>query len=447
MQLFERKSSLLILLFCLPLLFLPKINILSLSETETAGLRIDDFILCGLFLVLIWSHLSLRKRFHRIEVYLLGIVAFSIFSFLSNRILVEMGILHINSKIFYCLRILEYFLFFYIGAMAAQFFKAHTILTAFFVWNLLLMVLQKVGILGEFSSSSGYNAMGSYRVSGISSFPSEMGALLNFIFCYYLFSEERIHAVPKRLPSYLQKILNDLFDYWLFFLLAFLTIITGSRIAVLALIVPFLFKIKQKFSLRSLHTLPIAICFLLAMTGITYYFIMETESIAVRSQGLLSWNNIHFIEEIWNAQDITSSVTEESATSFSENSYDLSWWMRLHKWCFITKVFCYNPECYLQGLGPGCAWFALDGGLLRILVENGLIGFFLYCQFFLIIARRSVQLRWMTVVFLINMIFFDTYLAYKVMSLLFLMTGFTYCRDTASDSAKDDFNEPKLVKN
>jgi hypothetical protein len=108
--------------------------------------------------------------------------------------------------------------------------------------------------------------------------------------------------------------------------------------------------------------------------------------------------------------------------------------MRIHKWIYALKIYFDHPESYLQGIGPGFAFAALDGGLLRILTENGLIGAFLYWMFFASIYHQSKQLAWMVLVFVINMIFFDVYLAYKPMILLFFVSGYTYARQMDSSA-------------
>ena len=46
--LFDKRLAALLSLLCLPLLFLPKVNLLRFSG-ETAGLRIDDLLLSLLF--------------------------------------------------------------------------------------------------------------------------------------------------------------------------------------------------------------------------------------------------------------------------------------------------------------------------------------------------------------------------------------------------------------
>jgi hypothetical protein len=111
---------------------------------------------------------------------------------------------------------------------------------------------------------------------------------------------------------------------------------------------------------------------------------------------------------------------------FLMQAYDLSWWMRLHKWIYALKVYLEHPACYLQGIGPGFCGPALDGGYLRLLTENGLIGILLFLQLLSKLYRQSPQLKGMITALLVNMLFFDAYLAYKPMSLLFLVSGYQY---------------------
>lgn len=421
MQFFHKRTSLLLVLLCLPLLFFPKINIIQLDRGETAGLRIDDFILLGFSFLLLWAHFSLRKGFLRIEMWMIILVVFSFFSFFINKLLFTLNIIPVNAKIFYCVRIFEYFMFFYIGALATKCFNLDKVIKAFFLWNMLLMIMQKIGIIGEFNSSSGYSADGAYRVSGIASFPSEMGALLNLIFCYFLFAPKK--TFPK-LPPDLARFMQRTYIYWLFIIFAVLIIMTGSRIAIVALIIPFLFKLKSELRVQSLSSLAIVVSFLVCAVAALVFFITQTESIAVRSKGLLSWRNVDLARAVWDAQNISIGIDNLSEVSYE--GHDLSWWIRIHKWCYALKLYCYTPECYLQGIGPGFAWLALDGGLLRILVEYGLIGYYIFWQFFRSIYNQNSQLKWMVVAFMINMIFFDIYLAYKPMSLLFFVTGYVY---------------------
>jgi hypothetical protein len=417
MRIFDRKLSLFLLFISIPLLFLPKINLVKIQD-ETAGLRIDDLAIFFFAFIASWGRLMQKERMLRIELWLIILVLFSFFSFAANRLFVLMDLLHLDAKIFYCVRIAEYFMFFYVGMLLSQFLRARTIIMAFFVWNALLMFLQKAEIVGEFSSLFGYN-----EVSGIASFPSEMGFLLDMIFCYFLFDDSyKKQAFSFSLP--LQQVFEQLYIYGLFILFAVLIIWTGSRIAIVALTLPFLYKIKDIVS-RSVTSLMIGVIFLSCTVGLMLFSINRTDSVSKRSESLVSLNNLKVVQLVWNAQNIEDKPLEGELDGKDEES-DLSWLIRINKWCYVIKVYLNHPECYLQGVGPGFSWQALDGGMVRIFVEYGLIGAAIFTQIFAAIYRKNEQLKWIIIVFLINMIFFDVYLAYKAMSVLFFITGYTY---------------------
>ncbi len=85
-QVLDRRSAFILLLFSLPLLFFPKINLIAFDQ-ETAGLRLDDLILLGFSLVCFWANFAVRKKLTDIEIILFAIVGFSFFSFSINRLL------------------------------------------------------------------------------------------------------------------------------------------------------------------------------------------------------------------------------------------------------------------------------------------------------------------------------------------------------------------------
>jgi CDP-diglyceride synthetase len=114
------KTLYLLSVFCVILLFLPKINIISF-ENETAGLRIDDFILLFFSFILGFAFLYNEKTINKIEYWLIYIVSLSIISFIINHLLVIYGVIHVKAKLYYAIRICEYFLFFYIGRMAKSY--------------------------------------------------------------------------------------------------------------------------------------------------------------------------------------------------------------------------------------------------------------------------------------------------------------------------------------
>ena len=114
-------------------------------------------------------------------------------------------------------------MFFYIGFLASTFFSLRKILMLFVGWNFIWMLLQKTGMIGGVSVK-GIVAMASQRVYGIASFPSEMGALLSMLFCFFL-----LRGGKERKPNWAA-------TYFLFLLFSTFTIFTGSRIAIAAIV-------------------------------------------------------------------------------------------------------------------------------------------------------------------------------------------------------------------
>lgn len=433
MRFFDQKFSLAILLLTLPLLFIPKINLLHIDSSETAGLRIDDLILLIAGSFLMWSHALRHQQLSKIEGLILLITVFSLISFLTNRFFVSLELLHMDAKIFYVIRLFEYFIFFYIGTIASQYVKGSVFIRAFFLFNLLLMALQKLNLAGGVMAA-GYHADVSGRVQGIASFPSEMGLLLNLIFCYLIYD----NAGPSKFVNLFRSpngrnFLHKIYPYWMFSLFAVFVIFTGNRISILALIVCFVFRQMQDFNWRTAGSWITAATLAPLVLAGAAFILIKTAGVYERSLDLFSWRNLELFEIVWDKIDIAQIPLGNEIVS-SEN-YDMSWWIRIHKWLFAIKSYAMNPECYLQGLGPGFCGAALDGGFLRIAVEYGAAGAFLFWKFFSALYRLNMQAKWMVIAFAINMLFFDAYLAYKTMSFLLFTCGYIYANELKKQHA------------
>lgn len=391
-------------------------------SSETAGIRIDDLILLFAGGLIVLARLLPEKRLSEIEISVLMLTLFALVSFFINRLLVADKILILNAKIYYAVRLFEYFIFFYIGSFAAKYMSVPKVIRLFLLWNLLLMFLQKFNLIGGVTVV-GYNAV-SDRVQGVASFPSEMGLILNLLFCYIVFSPEGDDNWSNLFPAFLRSLVKKSYLYVLFCVFGVFVIFTGNRISILALLVCFLCKLKDRINFRSLGSMIIIPTVLTALVGGSIYVMMQTESVYTRSMSLFSTRNFELAAIVWEKLDLNIDPIEDSVVS--SKNYDVSWWIRIHKWIYIMKTFVTNPECYLQGLGPGTAWSALDGGFLRIFVEYGLIGSLIFGWFFYLLYKINRQTKWMMIAFFFNMIFFDAYLAYKAMSFLLFSTGSLY---------------------
>lgn len=440
MYFFQKRFSLLILLFTLPLLFLPKINLIKVGS-ETAGIRIDDVVLMTLGILFCWAHLLLNKKIEKIELWILGITLFSFISFFMNKLLVASEATKLTSKIFYTVRLLEYFIFFYIGVSTAKEFKSNRVIRVFFLWNFVLMLLQKNGLIGGITVE-GYNLDVSARAQGVASFPSEMGLLLNLLFCYLIYDEKAPSKILFLFPAYIRKIFKNFYIYWMFGIFGVLIAFTGNRISLVALLVCFLYKMIKEVNFKSTISLMLFSfsIFIFILGGA--FVIMKTASLYERSTSLFSLKNMELAKIVWNRIDLSIDPISESVIP-AEN-YDMSWWLRIHKWTYIVKAFVTTPFVYLQGLGPGTAWSALDGGWLRIVVEYGVIGACLFYGFFSSLYRINIQTKWMMIAFGINMVFFDAYLAYKTMSFLLFSSGYAWQHEKIKQQEQKQLSKAKL---
>lgn len=426
-RLFQRTFVLFFLVVGIPLLFLPKVNIISFSD-ETAGIRLDDLILLGSSLIFLWAHVAIQKRLSAVEVWTLAVTLISLFAFLMNRLLVMGGFLHVDAKIFYVFRLLEYFIFFYVGTLAVQFFRLKTLVLAIFSWNVLLMVLQRLSIIGVFSVD-GYMMAGD-RLYGVSSFGAEAGLLLNFIYCFLVFDEEARNLLIAPFPKVLRPFFRQCLTYVLFIVFGILIAQTGARIALVALLVSFVMRVLTEINWKAPSTLFLPFLVAFGCLALIVAFLWDNRAVVERSIGLLSMKNFSIIGQVWESISITQSPIGNE-TSYG-GGYDVSWWMRIHKWCYALKIYYLNPECYLQGIGPGFGFAGLDGGWVRILTETGLLGLGAYLMLFRSLSRLSLSVKAMMWAFYINMIFFDAFLAYKPMSFLFLIAGYLYTEVTST---------------
>ena len=137
-------------------------------------------------------------------------------------------------------------------------------------------------------------------------------------------------------------------------------IITGSRIAIAALIVAFIARVRDDLKRNSIGAWMLAGIFISIGVYLTAILIQNTQSIWTRSAGLLSFQNVDLIRLVWDQIDLSYDPIGQEAVNHTSN-YDMSWWMRIHKWCYAIKIYYLHPECYLQGIGPGFAMAAVDG--------------------------------------------------------------------------------------
>jgi hypothetical protein len=390
------------------LLFMPKVNIVSISG-ESAGIRIDDVLLLVIFALLMAGvSLARKPQINRIESIVFILVGFMLLSNLLNLLLFR------RSSLLYSLRYVEYFMFFYIGQyfFAARYSVAR-LLYAMLCLNALLMVLQGSSIIGGFTSTEGFQQ--NVRAIGVAGGSWEMGTILNFFLAVFLFDRYKVGGVALRI--------------FLIACTSALVVLTGARMPALAhicLITYFVYL----HSRNKAHFLRNA-TFIGGLLLSAIFLIPNP--LTERSENLFSIANIaQFKDQYSNA-----SVPEEKFEGWSEmvtpdETADLSWLVRVARWIIAIKTWGNSPLAWFVGLGPGNWGPALDGGWLRVMSEWGVFGFSIFLVFLYRIARISRAMFAVVVALAINMLFIDIHIAYKAMSLFFFLSGYAYNKERAN---------------
>jgi len=102
-----------------------------------------------------------------------------------------------------------------------------------------------------------------------------------------------------------------------------------------------------------------------------------------------------------------------------------SWLMREEKWAFFILVFReFIPTSLFFGIGPGASGASLDGGILRLAIEYGVFGFSAFLFYLFKISKNNLIIL---VVFLLSLLFLDSYLAYIYSPFFFTILGLS-CR-------------------
>ncbi len=397
-----KQAGLWLLYCCIPLIFLPKINLIGVAG-QTAGLRIDDLILfaaLGLF-ILIWL-LNKRIVFAKIELLLFAFVGLSLLTTLMNQEI--RGIL-------YSLRLLEYFVFFYVGVCAFCKLQLHKIAEIFLLTNFVLIALQLFGVIGAF-------VLGNYEKGvpiGIGSGSWEIGLLFNMAVAILAFSPQ---VSPIRLLAYYLAVLVAL-------------LIIGARVPaanhVLLLGIYLYHRGTSRHIFISLSI--IALVSLLAIAGGAFKAV-ENSALAERATTLFSNKNADAIALLWHEVEPKRQISYDKSTeTYAENDFeqDFSLLLRVEKTFIALKYWLQQPLLFqFFGVGAGTWGTAVDMGYIRLLTEHGILGFCLFWYALWNLSRYAGYTKTIMLLFAVNMLTLDAYLAYKVMSFYLLTCGYAF---------------------
>ena len=387
-------------LLSIAFIFLPKLNIIDIAGS---GIRLDDFFLLAvLFLIALLSLLEishfnmiLSNRVFRIVFYLFLL---SCFSFLININDMKM------TNILYCVRLIEYSAFIYIGFYFYKFnIDIYKIIFYYGLFSIGIIYLQYFNLIGGFVLGE-YQSNVSARPIGLTAGPWEVAMLLNI---FIIFTQKFIKSNVK-------------YIYLLIALSAIL--LTGSRVALLssalilvALYWRVLFKSPITFSMFSIF----AGIFIVSFFNSTVY---------ERSRALFTIDNIEIAKDFYSQikpsdnGDINKLSKE---VNYNDTDRDVSWMLRVRKWIYLFKNNMESYKTIFFGHGPGYYGAAVDGSFVRVFGEIGLLGLFLYFMMLKKIMINNV-LFYIIIALFINMLFIDIIFSYKTMAFVFFIYGYYY---------------------
>ncbi|MEN0615476.1 hypothetical protein [Klebsiella indica] len=390
-----------VLFFVYVMFFIPKMDLISLGGGFNAGLRIDDLIICFLFvLFFLYAAQNKKTKLSRTELYF---ILFLFVTFISS---LFSSVQYGRGTILFPIRFFEYFTFFYMGFFLYKGgANIKKMLLLLLIANSAVAILQHFGIVGGFNVR-GYQSNMSERVIGLTSGPWELGVILNFITCFFLAEDKK-----------------ETKKYIIFGVATLIIMMTGSRMSLLAQVAILVWYMKLSASVVTIIKRCLVIIPLLAMV----YFFFSDSTVATRSDSLMNSDNIEQLLDSYSSVRITESVPswdELGVLSGGGDDVDASWSMRGIKWIYALKLYLSHPIYWMIGVGAGSFGNALDGGWLRITTETGIIGLSLFVLFLMRIKKLSPTMSLCVLAFCINMLMIDIYMSYKVMSMMLLLAGY-----------------------
>ena len=115
---------------------------------------------------------------------------------------------------------------------------------------------------------------------------------------------------------------------------------------------------------------------------------------------------------------------------YSASNFDLSGMIRLYKYISLLRIQLSSLTSIFWGLGPGYIASALDSSILRILIENGIIGFTAFalflCSIFYFFRHKTTYFSVYEILWniLFTSLLIDIFWSSKVMPFFWLIIGF-----------------------
>ena len=436
-----------LIFFTVLLFFLPRVNIISLGDGHTAGLRVDDIIILCIFISILFRGEILKLNvsiFH--FLYLLFVVvlfiSFGINSFDENNLL---G----STSIFYPIRYLEYFTFFVVGSLITRYSTFIKIILYLALYQIITIYLQYFGIFPAFTSTDGITFT---VIAGMTGGPWEVSIVLTLCFAVYV---NHFSKLKYLIYSF---IIIAILTYVNFYLLGSRS---SSLIFIILTIALFLLTIRNFYYNNKIRYISVI---LIAFISISSFFLFKEISnesnsdvfindceyslevcsknmLINRSGNLTKLNNYYVLIDFY--KFVRTNVNEDKIPIgklynnenkmdkfgqiyFSNsNNIDLSWLMRMEKWIYGVSFWQDKlPYSIFLGIGPGATGPSFDGNWIRIFVENGIIGLLLIILLFISLIKKNLLNFLPVLTISLSMVFIDAFLAYKSVSLVLFIFGY-----------------------
>lgn len=368
-----------------------KFNIVNLGGS---GLRLDDIliILAIPLLMLGVSRFYIRKEF---SVF----IFFFVFSFISLLIGFLHGRISLLEGGLYWARNIQYMYFFFFGLILSNRIDMDKIFRVYIFYVLAILVLQYFSLLPTFSLF-----VGSGRAVANTGGPYELAVIAALMCLFFWFQS------PRKI--YL-------------FLAVVILLLTQSRITLVGLLLIFFVR---SFNLkgRVLFLIGGFLVFLLLATldaRVLDRFALLFDSKMTDSFNTLL-NGIGGFKNTWDYREWAFLTYNDVLTDAEGDKSTLIRFIR--QYALLSSVSDCGLECYLVGLGPSFAGAAVDGNLVRLFVEYGIIGTVLFIVgiWRVVAATRNVTLSSYFLLMVFTALAIDILVSSKAMSLLWFLCGY-----------------------
>ena len=391
-----------------------KLILVGLGES---GIRTDDILILVAFLILLFRgefRSSVIPRSRPFNLYLV----FVLINFLSALWNSIAGRIFVVTSFLYATRLLQYMIFYYLGAVIAK--SGRTLkkpLIAYFIFLMILVPLQMLGLAPTFGSFAGATS----RAVGNTNGPYELAAVAGFLLCFLFYSYR----------GWLQAVGTML-----------LILLSASRATAVAAVLSLIkvFSKRASVPLRSIALFSTAFL-AVALSFLIWSFPIDPSRSDVvlvsRLSSLTSTNIANMIGKVYANAPIYDSATSYQAGAFMDavdvaeysegQSGEVSGAIRAFRWTTLIKSTLAHADSVLIGLGPSFGSAAVDGYFVRVFVETGVIGMVSFLVFAFVLLRDTGrtcwQLREYAIILFLTGSFIDICVSYKPMLFLWLWHG------------------------